>query len=269
MKKIDYCYHTHTKRCGHATGEDEEYVKYAIEAGLKHLGFSDHVMLPGIIQDGSRARYEMLDDYVNSINSLKERYKDVIDIKLGFEAEYCFRFVNYYKYLLASRKIDYLILGQHFDFDNSDKPTYIKFLSDDENALDNYVKHIISGIKCGLFSYVAHPDLYTLMYTKWNKECESAAHVICAEASKARIPLEINCQMYLHWKNPEHRLCYPVNQFWKIASKYKVDVVIGYDSHIPNELRDDNIDFAYNLVKKYHLNLITDFRVKKINKSQL
>ena len=35
-------YHTHTKRCGHAIGEDEEYVVNAIEAGLTDLGFSDH-----------------------------------------------------------------------------------------------------------------------------------------------------------------------------------------------------------------------------------
>ena len=30
---MDYNYHTHTSRCGHATGSDEEYVKRAIEQG--------------------------------------------------------------------------------------------------------------------------------------------------------------------------------------------------------------------------------------------
>ena len=35
-------YHTHTKRCGHASGEDREYVESAIEAGLEVLGFADH-----------------------------------------------------------------------------------------------------------------------------------------------------------------------------------------------------------------------------------
>ena len=33
-------WHTHTKRCGHAIGEDEDYVKVAIEGGLKTLGLS-------------------------------------------------------------------------------------------------------------------------------------------------------------------------------------------------------------------------------------
>ncbi len=34
-------YHTHTKRCGHAKGTDEEYVIAAIEGGFDELGFSD------------------------------------------------------------------------------------------------------------------------------------------------------------------------------------------------------------------------------------
>ncbi len=39
-------YHTHTARCGHAIGTDEEYVQTAIQAGLKTLGFSDHAAYP-------------------------------------------------------------------------------------------------------------------------------------------------------------------------------------------------------------------------------
>lgn len=35
--------HTHTVRCNHAVGTDEEYVTAAINNGLKLLGFSDHV----------------------------------------------------------------------------------------------------------------------------------------------------------------------------------------------------------------------------------
>ena len=43
-------YHTHTKRCNHALGEDREYVEAAIKAGLKVLGFSDHC--PFVFEDG-------------------------------------------------------------------------------------------------------------------------------------------------------------------------------------------------------------------------
>ena len=79
-------YHTHTKRCGHAKGEDEEYVLEALGHGLRYLGFSDHAMLPGFSEPYRRGDFSMFDDYVNSINALKEKYKDQITIYLGFEA---------------------------------------------------------------------------------------------------------------------------------------------------------------------------------------
>ena len=35
-------YHTHTCRCGHAAGYEEDYVISAIENNVSILGFSDH-----------------------------------------------------------------------------------------------------------------------------------------------------------------------------------------------------------------------------------
>ena len=44
-------YHTHTYRCRHAIGSEEEYIRKAIDGGLKVLGFSDHTpfLSPAII----------------------------------------------------------------------------------------------------------------------------------------------------------------------------------------------------------------------------
>ena len=77
MFKLTFNYHTHTKRCGHAVGEDEEYVLQAIKLGIKKLGFSDHVILPeGFEQPGIRGSSTQLEDYLNSVKYLKEKYKD-------------------------------------------------------------------------------------------------------------------------------------------------------------------------------------------------
>ena len=80
-------YHTHTFRCGHAIGNDEEYVLEAIALGLNTLGFSDHVMLPNVKQEFVRGDYEATQGYFDSIRNLQNKYKDRINIKLGFEAE--------------------------------------------------------------------------------------------------------------------------------------------------------------------------------------
>lgn len=38
--------HTHTFRCGHASGTDDQMVLSAIETGFELLGFSDHMPYP-------------------------------------------------------------------------------------------------------------------------------------------------------------------------------------------------------------------------------
>jgi histidinol-phosphatase (PHP family) len=43
-------YHSHTARCGHAWGTDEEFVNAAIDAGFSVLGFSEHTPWP--FEDG-------------------------------------------------------------------------------------------------------------------------------------------------------------------------------------------------------------------------
>ena len=56
-------YHTHTYRCGHATGTDREYVENAIKVGLKTLGFSDHA--PYVFEDGYRSSMRMANVQIN------------------------------------------------------------------------------------------------------------------------------------------------------------------------------------------------------------
>ena len=60
-------YHTHTTRCHHASGSEEDYVLRAIENGLEIFGFSDHVPMPfpDGHQSGFRVRLEALEDYMS------------------------------------------------------------------------------------------------------------------------------------------------------------------------------------------------------------
>ena len=106
-------YHTHTTRCYHASGKDEEYVKAAIKAGIKELGFSDHT--PWHYDSSFKATMRMpenqLDGYIESILSLKEKYKDQISILVGLECEYFEKYIPWLKQMLEDKKIHYIIRG--------------------------------------------------------------------------------------------------------------------------------------------------------------
>ena len=71
-------YHTHTARCHHAGGTEEEYVQCAIQSGLKILGFSDHTpyWFAGEYYSHMRMYRHQLEEYVQVVRALQEKYKD-------------------------------------------------------------------------------------------------------------------------------------------------------------------------------------------------
>ena len=90
MQKFNY--HTHTRRCGHADNNmtDEDFVKLFIQKGFTKIAFTDHCPEKEEIdhRKNMRMKYSEKNEYLNSIKSLKEKYKDKIEIETGFEVEY-------------------------------------------------------------------------------------------------------------------------------------------------------------------------------------
>ena len=88
MKQTNF--HTHTWRCNHANGSDEEYVLEAIENDFEILGFADHCCWK------YDSGFDSLDSNERTgISSLQKQYHESekkyakdINIRLGMEAEY-------------------------------------------------------------------------------------------------------------------------------------------------------------------------------------
>ena len=250
--KIDYCFHTHTYRCGHARGKDEEYVLAAINAGIKVMGFSDHVFLPRHSQPGTRGNYSELQNYIDSIRKLQEKYKDKIKILLGFECEYFEEYEEYYK-SLKKLGFDYLIMGQHF-FMNNGFLFYIRNSIEKEDV-ERYYEYVEKGVKSGLFTYLAHPDLFVTMKSSFDEQCVDISTRICKLCKKYDMPIEINLNG-MSWNLP-NTLTYACPNFWEIAGKIGNKVVIGYDAHWPEFFAETKyVERALEFVEKYNLNLI-------------
>ncbi len=259
-------YHTHTSRCGHAIGEDEEYVIEAIAMGLQELGFSDHIMLPDHIQPGVRGDYDLLDDYCSSINALKEKYKDRIKIYLGFEAEAMEYYFPYYQELLTSGKIQYLILGNHCEIDG---PTLKPFFSHatTKDDIKRYTDSLIKGMESGLFKYVCHPDYFMASYLKWDHAAISCSKRIIKASVELGIPLEFNFASIRGGKRilgDDYRYPYPHVEFWKLAKKYGAQIILGLDAHAPFDLDNPNNDSGYKLVKELGLKVIDKLDIDNV-----
>lgn len=106
--------HIHTWRCGHASDELEEaYLQKAVELHAEEICFSDHAPFPGN-PFRNRMQHDQLEEYVSTLQALREKYEGIIDVKIGLEIEYLPSFRWYYEELLASGHFDFLMMGQHF-----------------------------------------------------------------------------------------------------------------------------------------------------------
>lgn len=231
----NFNYHSHTKRCGHASGEDEAYVQEAIRQGYRYMGFSDHAPYDNGYVKGERMHKHELPDYVESVKQLQKTYADQIEIRIGLEIEY---FEKQLDELLAYKEqMDYLILGQHGPALH--EPEFYEKHSDADVLL--YASLIEKACEKGLPDIIAHPDLFMFGKEAWSEACEQAAHTICASAQKHGILLEVNLNGLKYGKRQlgeEYRYTYPYRRFWEVASTYDVEVVYGLDAHQPQKYAD-------------------------------
>ena len=218
-------YHTHTFRCGHATGTEREYIENALAGGLEILGFSDHCPydIDGL-HPGIRMAPEELEGYISTLKSLREEYAGRIELHIGLEAEY---YPAYFPTMLERFRaagIEYLILGQHF-LGNEVGEVYSGGPTEDRRILERYVAQSIEAMDTGVYTYFAHPDL--IRFTGDASAYEDAARTLCRAAKDCGLPLEINL---LGLRTGRH---YPDERFWRVAGEEGCDVILGCDAHEP------------------------------------
>ncbi len=249
---MNYNYHTHTYRCHHAQGTEEEYVKRAIENGAKYMGFSDH--FPLRFPDGKESEFRVYvaeaKEYCDSIKALAEKYAKEIEIKVGFEMEYYRDLFGEMLENAISYGAEYLILGQHYYYpENIDGSIHSSVKSDSEERLSAYVDSLIEAMDLGIFTYIAHPDVFRFI---GDREIYSR-HMrrLCAASRQKNMTLEINFYGIRDNRN------YPDPVFMQIAGEEHSPVTFGFDSHTVDSAWDGaSLLKANEYVERYGLNYI-------------
>lgn len=230
-------YHTHTKRCHHAVGRDETYVKESIKKGIKVLGFADHGPFPYEgFKSGMRMTVDEAQSYFKSLRKLKEKYKGIIDIKIGFEYEYFPEYTDWLKNFIRENEVDYIILGHHFSPSEQGGKHTENLTEKDEILL--YRDMVCEAIRTKMFLYVAHPDLYLANYRVFDETARQVAEDICRAAKECNVPLEYN--LYGLRKSADSgRMKYPYTDFWVVAKEFGCKVIQGIDAHNPKHIKQN------------------------------
>jgi histidinol-phosphatase (PHP family) len=187
-KRIDL--HNHTTRCNHAEGTVDEYVQRAIELGIDIYGFSEHA--PMDFDEGYRLAFNEVNSYFDDVLNAKERYKDDIEILLGYEVDYL---VGHMDDRVLKANVDYLIGSVHFlDKWSFDNPEFIGEWKnrDIDEIWKAYFEATENMVKMGAFDIVGHLDLIKVFKYLPTKDVRILAKNVLKAIKESNMVLELN-----------------------------------------------------------------------------
>ncbi len=249
--------HNHTSLCNHAEGEISEYIQSAINNGIKCFGFSDHA--PMDFDENYRMRFDQMQKYEADVLSAKEKYKDKIEILLGYEVDYL---QGYMDERVLNAKVDYMIGSVHFinewGFDN---PEFIgRYEEEDIDEIwQKYFNAITEMAKSGLFDIVGHLDLIKIFKYMPKKDITLIAKEALEAIKDAGMAIELNVAGY---RKPVGE-AYPSLTLLKEAFKLGIPITFGSDAHHPDQVGLFN-DEVLKLAKNAGYSKCATFRNRKM-----
>ena len=232
--------HNHTTRCNHATGTIDEYIKRAIELKIDIYGFSEHAPIKGGFDSRYRLSLDELDEYERDILEASRRYKDKIDIRLGYEVD----FING---LLEERvlraRVDYLIGSIHFlDRWGFDNPEFIGKWenSNIDKIWEDYFNAVKAMAESGYFNIVGHLDLIKVFKFLPKRDIRVIAKDALRAIKRANMVIELNSAGL---RKPIKE-AYPSKELLEVAYELNIPITFSSDAHAIEQ-----VGFGYESVR--------------------
>ena len=229
-------YHTHTVRCGHASGDPSDYVAVARAQGLIGIGIADH--LPLLPEPDPELSMGMCDlgDYVSEVQALKAEYPGYV--LLGVEADYRPQTVAEVRSLLMDNPFDYTIGSvHHLGAWGFDDPRQIDEYDDrdiDEVWIE-YFQLVGDAAESGLFTILGHLDLVKKFGYRPTRTLAIELDYLVGRIARSGVLVEINTAG-LHRPVAE---AYPTLDILRRVCEAGVAITFGSDAHRPEEVGRD------------------------------
>ncbi len=222
--------HNHTPLCNHAEGELSQYIETAINKGIKYFGFSDHA--PMSFDPSYRMRFDEMELYEKMVNDTKAKYKDKIEILLGYEVDY---FSNHMDERVLNADVDYLIGSVHFiDEWGFDNPEFIgRYENEDIDEIwQKYFDAIEAMANSKKFDIAGHLDLIKVFKFMPKKDIRLIAQNALRAIKDADMVLEINMSGL---RKPIEET-YPSKELLEVAFSLDIPITFGSDAHKPEQV---------------------------------
>ncbi len=247
---IDYNLHLHSRFSDGET-EPQEYVISAIENGIRTIGFSEHSPLS--FDNPFSLKLEDVDEYIASIDALKNEYSNIINIFRALEMDYIPGMSHDFDYWRERTKADYLIGSVHlvapensFDLWFTDGPRYETyddglnklFEGDIRTGVKAYFHQMNEMIMTQRFEIVGHVDKikmhnrdrYFNEDEKWYQDLIDECLDLIKENN---LIVEINTRGKYKNRYPGF---FPDGLALQKVKSRKIPIIISSDAHNPNEI---------------------------------
>lgn len=256
--------HLHTKLCGHASGEIEQYLAAALRMGIREIGFSDHLplyFLPGGKKIPDYAMDEKdLPHYVEAVK--KADGNSPVRVKLGIEADFAPGYEKKLEQLLARHPFDFIIGSVHFidgwGFDHPDELAEYSRRDIDE-VYERYFFLLKQAALSGLFDVMAHPDLVKKFNFRPVRDLGPLYEDTARVFKQAGVCVEVNTAGLRY----PAREIYPGPGLLEAFFKHGLPVTIGSDAHCPEQVGNGLVE-ALALLKRTGYKEIATFTGRKI-----
>jgi histidinol-phosphatase (PHP family) len=241
-------YHIHTKLCNHASGEMEEYVRYALTQPLQEIGFADHLPMLKWAKSEYAMTFEQLPYYVSEVQRMQETYPD-LRIKLGIEADYYSpEEEQATRKLLAQYPFDYVYGSVHFVDDWAiDDPRNMHHWEEQgtDKVYIEYFARLQQAARSGLFDIISHTDLAKNFGLHPAKDISHLLEETVRVYQESGVAVEVNTSGL---RKPVKEI-YPSRQILRLLKDYEIPIVFGSDAHAPDEVGED-FAFARHIAKE-------------------
>lgn len=258
-------YHSHSLFCD-GRSEPEDFVKFALSAGFKAYGFSSHSPLP--FETNWNMSADDLPAYLAQTTSLKEKYKDQIELYTALEIDYLDETYNPSIPYFRDMPLDYRIGSVHYlsvspgmseanmvsidgSFEDFEKAVKEHFGGDVKQLIRRYYQSSMQMVEAGGIDIVGHMDKVYMnahrcpgfsmeedWYTGWVKDY---LHLIAEKG----LMVEINTK---NLTRKQHT--YPHRMFFPLLKALNIPVMVNSDCHYP-DLVNDGRAAGFELLKEY------------------
>lgn len=235
-------YHTHSWRCGHATGSMEQYIEAAISRGIGEIGLTDHLWLYWLGEE-SRVRdwaipEPMYEEHYRDMVELRERYRGRIAVRVAVEADYVAGHEDTLLSLLNRYEYDYVLGSVHFmDGWMIDAPEN-RHLYREKNVTEiyrRYYENIRRAVKLGTFDILAHLDLPKKFGFLPDDDLTDITETVLDEIAAAGVVVEVSTAGL---RKPIGEI-YPSEVLLRGMAERSIPIVLSSDAHSPDEIGRD------------------------------